>query len=196
MNAECGFRPCLTHRRTRDSRRTFRSEQTSGALKTHKHTQVNKRSENQNACLYLPKPDVKAGIAPNKNMDLHTEDKGEHQNQPCYGGNTHWFTWKTPGSNVSVVSLEWQEDRKMLLVNSSSGFARNHFKSVSAEALYPFSILSLRSWRSHQSWVTLEHIKWNFIYGFKSDQQMTTDNLLNPHASDVFGTDPVSFVPR
>lgn len=76
MNAECGLRLCLTHRRTRDARRTFRSKQTSGSLQTHKRTRVSKRGENQNvnACLstlYLPNPDVKTRTW------IHTQKKRE-----------------------------------------------------------------------------------------------------------------------
>lgn len=38
----------------------------------------------------------------------------------CHG-NTHWFTWETPGSNVSIVSLKTHTETKCWLVTESHG---------------------------------------------------------------------------
>lgn len=70
----------VTHRRTRDPRRTFRSEQTSGSLKGHKRAQVNKRSK-INRDFLSAKAEVQAGTAPNQNTDLHPEEKGANENE-------------------------------------------------------------------------------------------------------------------
>lgn len=62
-------------------------------------------------------------------MKLSSDDTQINANKPkrdiynqlgCHG-NTHWFTWETPGANVSVISLQTQKrqvkDRFVLIVN-------------------------------------------------------------------------------
>lgn len=74
----------------------------------------------------------------------------------CHG-NTHWFTWETPGSNVSIVSLKTHTETKCWLVTESH--SDRCFEQCCLISSYPLSVLSLRPWWSHCSTVTLGEIK-------------------------------------
>lgn len=73
----------------------------------------------------------------------------------CYG-NTHWFTWETPGSNVSIVSLETQRERETDNMSKMKEYGQTQRCLESClVSSHPLSVLSLRSWGSHRSCVAL-----------------------------------------
>lgn len=113
-----------------------------------------------------------------------------------YHGNTHWFTWETPGSDVSVVSLEIHRNRtRMKRCSLWSDVLSELFPST-----YPLSVLSLGSRRSHHSCVTLEDTAWrneeSEKYANKYSSYIFTKNhyfllLLLPHYTTTTTTKAV-----